>query len=117
MGMVIYLAVMIFMLVAYWKLFAKAAQPGWACIIPFYNIYILLKIAGKPGWLLILCFVPVANIIVAFLMCIGLAENFGKGSGFAVGLFFLAFIFVPILGFGGAQYAVSSSQPVAITEE
>ena len=31
-------------------------------------------------------------------------RSFAKSSGFAVGLFFLNFIFVPILGFGQAQY-------------
>jgi hypothetical protein len=33
-----------------------------------------------------------------------IAERFGKDIGFAIGLFFLPFIFIPILGFGSAEY-------------
>jgi hypothetical protein len=92
------------MLVALWKVFEKAGQPGWAAIIPFYNFYILLKVAGKPGWCLIFIFIPIANLVIAFIACLGVAENFGKSTGFAVGLFFLPFIFYPILAFGDVQY-------------
>lgn len=105
---IIYLAVVVFIIVSMWKVFTKAGQPGWACIIPFYNIYILLKIGSKPGWWLILWFIPVVNIVICFLMCLGIAENFGKGTGFAVGLFFLGIIFFPILAFSDAAYAVKA---------
>lgn len=40
------------------------------------------------------------NIIVS----IRIANAFGKGAGFAVGLIFLPFIFFPILAFGDAEY-------------
>ena len=53
------------MVIAHWKLFTKAEQPGWASIIPIFNFYILLKIIGKPSWWLILLFIPVANVIIA----------------------------------------------------
>jgi hypothetical protein len=88
-----------------WKVFEKAGQPGWASIIPIYNCYILLKIASKPGWWLILMFIPLVNLVIAFITYLGIAENFGKSTGFAVGLFFLPFIFFPILAFGDAQYS------------
>ena len=45
---------MIFVIVASWKVFTKAGQPGWAVLVPFYNIYVLCKIVGRPGWWLIL---------------------------------------------------------------
>jgi hypothetical protein len=100
----IYLAVMILMLVSLWRVFTKAGQPGWACLVPIYNAYILLKIAGKPGWWLVLMFIPLVNLIVAILALVGLANNFGKGGGFVAGLILLPFIFYPILAFGDAQY-------------
>ncbi|MGD0785595.1 MAG: DUF5684 domain-containing protein [Sedimentisphaerales bacterium] len=99
------LAIIIFMIVSMWKVFEKAGQPGWASIIPIYNCYILLKIASKPGWWLILMFIPLVNLVIAFITYLGIAENFGKSTGFAVGLFFLPFIFFPILAFGDAQYS------------
>ena len=101
---IIYLAVIIFQFVAMWKVLEKAGQPGWAIIIPIYNIYILLKVAGRPGWWLLLMLIPLANIIVSILMYLDIAGKFGKGTGFAIGLFFLPIIFFPILAFGQAQY-------------
>ena len=101
---IIYLAVVVFYLVALWKVFVKAGQPGWAIIIPFYNLYVLLQIAGKPGWWLLLMFIPVVNLVISIIMYIGVANNFGKGTGFAIGLLLLPIIFVPILAFSDARY-------------
>jgi hypothetical protein len=95
-------------LVGMWKVFTKAGKPGWGCIIPIYNVYLLLQIAGRPGWWLILFLIPVVNLIMAFIVSLDVARNFGKSGGFGVGLFFLPFIFCLILGFGDAQY---SAQP------
>jgi len=88
-----------------WKVFTKANQPGWGCLVPIYNAYLTLKIAGKPAWWLILFFIPVVNVVVAIIASIALAKNFGKDAGFGVGLGLLPFVFYPILGFGSAQYA------------
>ena len=92
------------MIAAMWKVFTKAGKPGWASIIPIYNMIVLLDIAGKPVWWIILFFIPIVNLIFAILTYVALAEKFGKGGGFAMGLVFLGVIFFPILGFGGAQY-------------
>lgn len=102
---IICLVISLFMLVAKWKVFTKAGQPGIGCIVPIYDLYLMLKIAGKPGWWLWLMFIPFANFVVAILMMIGLSENFGKGGGFTVGLILLPFIFFPMLAFGSAEYA------------
>jgi ABC-type transport system involved in cytochrome c biogenesis permease component len=109
-GMLLFqLAISLLMIISVWKVFSKAGQPGWAVLIPFYNLYVFLKVAGKPGWwMAIILLVPVANIIFAIMALAAMAKNFGKGGGFVVGLIFLPIIFYPILGFGSAQY-----QPVA----
>ncbi len=106
MGMLIFqLAIAALMIVSLWKIFSKAGQPGWAAIIPFYNLFVFLKAAGKPGWwMAIIMLVPVANLIFAIMAMAGLAKNFGKGGGFVVGMIFLPIIFYPILAFGSAQY-------------
>jgi hypothetical protein len=101
---VIYLALVVVTIASLWKVFTKAGQPGWGVLIPIYNIYLLCKIAGKPGWWVILCCIPLVNVIIALLVMLGIAENFGKGAGFGIGLFFLGFIFFPILAFGDATY-------------
>ena len=105
--MLIYLAVVVLMLVATWKIFTKAGQPGWASIIPIYNLFVMLQIAGKPGWWILLFLIPGVNLVIAILTYIALAEKFGKGAGFGIGLMFLSPIFFPILAFGDAQYSAN----------
>jgi uncharacterized membrane protein YoaK (UPF0700 family) len=85
-------------------MFVKAGQPGWGILIPIYNVYLMIKIAGRPGWWLILFFIPLVNFIVGIIVTADIARNFGKGIGFVLGMIFLGFIFYPILGFGDAQY-------------
>jgi len=94
----------VLMIAAMWKVFTKAGKPGWAAIVPIYNIIVLLQIAGKPVWWIILFFIPIVSLIIAILTYVALAERFGKGGGFAVGLVLLGPIFFPILGFGSAQF-------------
>ena len=105
MGLIVLdVALIVLMVAAMWTVFKKAGEPGWAALIPIYNIMVLLKIAGKPMWWVILMLIPFVNIIVLIIAIVGLARNFGKGAGFALGLVFLAPIFYPILAWGDAQY-------------
>jgi hypothetical protein len=100
----IYLAILVLTIVAMWKVFAKAGQPGWAVLIPIYNTIVLLRIVGRPWWWILLMLIPLVNIVITILVVVELAVVFGKGGGFAVGLIFLPFVFYPILGFGSATY-------------
>ena len=104
-GIIIWVALIIFLIAAQWKIYTKANQPGWACIIPFYNIIVLLKIVGKPWWwLLLILLLPGINFIWLIWMTNLLSKSFGKGVGFTIGLILLSIIFYPILGFGEAEY-------------
>jgi len=94
----------VIVIVGFWKVFSKAGEPGWSSIIPIYSFIVLLKIIDKPIWWIILMFIPLVNFIIAIICCLELAKKFGKGAGFGIGLVFLSFIFVPILGFGKAEY-------------
>jgi hypothetical protein len=100
---VIWLAVAVVMIAAMWKVFEKAGEPGWAAIVPIYNLYILLKIAGKPAWWIVLMLIPFVNLIVWVIAMIAVAARFGKGTGFGLGLAFLGLIFFPMLAWGDAQ--------------
>jgi hypothetical protein len=104
-GIILYLAIVVFMIASIWKVFTKAGQPGWACLVPIYNLYIMTVIAKKPAWwLALILLVPIANLVFAIMLLNGIAKNFGKDSGFTVGLIFLGIVFWPILGFGDAKY-------------
>ncbi|PLX31942.1 MAG: signal peptidase I [Ignavibacteria bacterium] len=98
------LLIAVFYIICYWKVFEKAGQPGWAAIVPIYNIIVMLQIVGKPVWWIILMFIPCVNIVIALLIYLDMARVFGKSTGFGVGLFLLGFIFLPILAFGDAEY-------------
>ena len=98
------LAIAIFFIACLWKVFAKAGQPGWASIIPLYNTYILLKIVGRPGWWLLLFFIPFVNLVVVIMVMLDLAKSFGRSGAFAIGLILLSIIFLPILAFGDSTY-------------
>lgn len=105
---IISLIVYVISVIAMWKLFTKANKPGWASIIPIYNVVVLFQIAGLNPLLLLLALIPVVNafaMIILMIMCnINLAKAFGKSTGFAVGLIFLNSIFMLILGLGNSQY-------------
>ncbi|MBX7087010.1 MAG: signal peptidase I [Leptospirales bacterium] len=102
-GNLIGLVIAVIYIVGLYKTFEKAGQPGWAAIIPLYNMIVLLKVAGKPMWwiLLLLCTGPIGMILVGMAV----AERFGKSSVFgivALGLF--GFVGYPMLGFSDATY-------------
>ncbi len=96
-------------LVGAWLMFEKAGEPGWAVLIPIYNLLIAIKIAGKPWWYILLLMIPIVNIVIIIITLDGLSKNFGKTTGFTVGLFFLRWIFIPILGFGKSVYTGDKS--------
>ena len=104
MLVVFYLALIVLMLVSSWKVFTKAGKPGWAILIPIYNIIVLLEIVGKPWWFLFLMLIPVVNFVVMVWVTNLLSLSFGKDVGFTIGLFLLGPIFVPLLGLGKAEY-------------
>jgi hypothetical protein len=108
-----FIAFILVMIIAQWKVFEKAGQPGWACIIPIYNIYIMTKIAGKPGIWTLLCLIPFINIIFIVWLYNMISKSFGHDEGFTVGLLLLSFIFWPILGFGKSKYLGPYGNPEA----
>ncbi|WP_029695348.1 DUF5684 domain-containing protein [Lacrimispora indolis] len=114
----------IFFIVTNWRIFSKAGKPGWAALIPIYNIYISSDIAfgnisyfvavmilwvvsmiggfAEVGFLSSLA--GLASLVLYIIYCVKISKAFGKGGGFAVGLVLLPLIFFPILAFGSAEY-------------
>ena len=104
-GVIIFwLAIAILIIAAQWKIYTKAGKPGWAVLIPIYNVIVLLEIVGKPWWWLLLMLIPVVNIVIGIWVTNLLSKSFGYDVGFTIGLILLPVIFYPILGFGNAQY-------------
>ena len=94
----------------FWALFEKAGWPGWASLVPIYNVYVLLKIADMSGWWLLGFLVPILNIVVGLVMLWKISFAFGHGVGYFFGLWLLSIVFFPILGFGKSQYQLEKHE-------
>jgi len=103
-ALIFYLVLIVLLIVAMWKMFEKAGEPGWKSIVPFLNAFTLFQMSWGNGWLFLLGFVPVANAVVYIIMQWKLCKAFGKGVGFFVLMLFLPFIAWLILGFGSDDY-------------
>lgn len=102
--LIMYVAIIGLLIASMWTIFTKAGKPGWASLIPIYNIIVLLEIVGKPWWWIFLMALPVVSVIFSIWALNLLSKSFGKSEGFTVGLLLLGIIFFPMLAFGDAEY-------------
>lgn len=125
--LIVNLILAVLVLICHWILFTKAGQPGWATLIPFYSLVVLLKIVGRPAswiawyfqvipFIILYIFYPsfltalvfflsaVAGLVFAIVVTNGVSKSFGKSEGFTVGLILLPVVFYPILAFGPSKY-------------
>jgi hypothetical protein len=91
-------------IIAEWRVLAKAGKPGWGAIIPIYNLYLICKVAKRPGWWWVLFIIPVVNVVITIIVMLDVAKAFKKGVGFGIGLILLNPLFMMILGYGSAEY-------------
>ena len=89
---------------SFWRIFTKAGEAGWKCLIPIYGAVVLQRIIGRPWWWVVLLAIPFINIVPAILECFDLARVFGRSTGFGFGILLLGPVFVAILAFGSASY-------------
>jgi hypothetical protein len=108
--MLVVLAVALLVIIGLWKTFSKAGKPGWAAIIPIYNIIVMLEIAERPIWWILLYLVPFVNLVVYIIIALDIAKRFGKSTAFGI---IALWLFAPIgflmLGFGKATYKGGSA--------
>ncbi|PYQ49216.1 MAG: signal peptidase I [Acidobacteria bacterium] len=114
--MIVWLVVLVAVIAGMWKMFEKAGKPGWAAIVPIYNLIVLLEVVGRPLWWIVLFLIPCVSFVAWIIIAIDVAKAFGKDVGFGIGLALLGFIFIPILGFGDARYVgpVAGSPPARV---
>jgi hypothetical protein len=112
--MLVYVGIIVLMVVSMWKLFVKAGKPGWGAIVPFYNTYLMVEIAGRPAWwFAVILLVPVVNIVFAIIVTIDFVKAYGKGTGFGVLSLFFPFVTFPIMAFDKATQYVRSVNTAA----
>jgi len=103
-GCLIYLAILVLTVAGLWKMFEKAGKPGWAAIVPIYNIVVIIEIIGKPLWWILLWLIPCVNIVIGIWGMNLLMKSFGKDSLYTVLALFFPFIIFPVIGFGNDPY-------------
>lgn len=115
-------------IIGYWGVFCKAGEKGWKVLIPFYNEYLLFRMVSIPSGCFIkwgcLLLYEIASVTIkagvlldmlqlvlpstAFVMTVALyhklSRAFGHGIGYTIGILFLPFIFVPLIGVGKDRY-------------
>lgn len=80
-GLIIALVVLGFIaIVAQWRLYEKADQPGYACLVPVWNVIIFLRIVGRPWKHIFFFLIPIYNIYFLMKVYIELCNSFGKRS-------------------------------------
>jgi hypothetical protein len=109
--LLIYIAVIVVAIVAFWKVFVKAGEAGWKSIIPIYNVVIMCRIAGMSGWYTLLYLIPLVNIIFILYLYYKIAQTFGYGVGMTILMLFL--IGWLIIGFGDSHYHGAAAGQVA----
>lgn len=100
---------------AYFGIFKKAGKPTWAAFVPIYNLIVLLEVVGRRVWWILLFLIPIVNFVIFIIVMYDLSKSFGHGGGFTIGLVFLSWIFMMILGFGSSQYRGPAAGRPAMT--
>lgn len=103
---IVVIAIYVVVAIANWKLFEKAGKPGWASLVPVYNMIVLLDIVGYKWYYIFLFFlgvIPLVGWILSALFMISfsfkLAKSFGQSNLFGVGLWLVNPVFSAIIGF------------------
>lgn len=60
------------------------ALNSWMAWVPIANIYLMCLIAKRPGWWVVLFFVPIANIIATIMIWMDIAVARGKENWWGI---------------------------------
>ena len=99
-----FLVFTILSIIGMWKMFTKAGKPGWAALIPIYNMVVWCQIVGRPAWWVVLLFIPGVNVVISVILCLDLAKAFGKDTLYGILIYLFQPIMFMVLGFGKDQY-------------
>jgi len=98
------LALTVAAVAGYWKALAKAGEPGWAALVPVYNLWVLVRASGNSWLWFVACLVPVVNFVAVAKVFVDFAGQFGRGVVFGIATWLVPFVMMPVLGFGDYHY-------------
>ncbi|MFA6047436.1 MAG: DUF5684 domain-containing protein [Parcubacteria group bacterium] len=77
--LVVFLIIYIYMAICLMKMAHKTNTPNaWFAWIPILNCILMLQIAKKPIWWIILLLIPLVNIVMMIIVWMAIAKELGK---------------------------------------
>ncbi len=61
-----------------------ATDKSWWAWIPIMNVLLMLELANKELWWLVLLFIPIVNIVISVIVWMAIAEARGKPSWWGI---------------------------------
>lgn len=101
---VLMLGGLMFLYAARMAVHVKAGRSWWSALVPLYAEWTFARIAGAPGVMGLLLWVPVINLLAWLALNLGLSRHFGRSPLFALGLCVANPLFLPVLAFGSSRY-------------
>src|SRR5690242_15241696 len=97
------IATLVVSIASLWRLFESVGEPGWAAVVPVYNLVVTLRVAGMSAWWMLALLIPYVGVLAFLPVALAFAQRFGRGAGFGVGIWLFPFIFFPILAFSAPR--------------
>lgn len=83
----IILALYAFTAICFMKIAEKTnTENGWWAWIPILNILLMLAIARKPMWWILLMLIPLVNFVIIILVFVGICQARGKSGLLTIGM-------------------------------
>jgi hypothetical protein len=102
--LVVSLVATVIQIAGMWKTFSKAGERGWGAIVPIYNVYLMIKVADKPWYWILLFLIPVVNVILYLYIQWEVGDKFGFGVLGKLVFMILAPLSYVATGFGSYTY-------------
>ena len=93
----------VFSAICLMKIAEKTGTPnGWWAWVPILNVLLMISIAGKPMWWILLMLIPLVNIVIAIIVLAGMCTARGKSPLLVIGLLIpvVNFLVLGYLAFG-----------------
>ncbi len=83
--LIIGLAAYVYMALALQTIAQKTStENAWLAWVPILNIILMLNIAKKPLWWILLCLIPLVNIVIIIMVWMAIAEARGKPNWWGI---------------------------------
>ncbi|MGY6561866.1 MAG: S26 family signal peptidase [Luteibaculaceae bacterium] len=102
---ILFFLILVSHLISLPKIFEKAGEKAWKGYVPFYNLYVWLKIMEKPWWWMLILAIPGVNFLLFMVMNYELSRAFDRKTlPFGILAFLAPFVAIPIIAFSNDKF-------------